>query len=100
MGVKKLIYGHHHQYYQSTITGEIEVFGVDKGGTIDLNGDVLIPQKRGDALCKLYQLDHQKQVGQASFSGKGENQISIIVSDFSLFSESSGSQKNPMRFVF
>jgi len=48
MGVKKVIHGHHHQHYKSKINDEIEVFGVDEAGIIDLNGDVLIPEKIGD----------------------------------------------------
>jgi len=41
MGVKKIIHGHHHKYYKSTINNEIEVFGVNKAEIINLTGDVL-----------------------------------------------------------
>ena len=48
MGVKKIIHGHHHEYYKSTINDEIEVFGVNKAEIINLNGDVLNPTQRAE----------------------------------------------------
>lgn len=42
MGVKQIFHGHHHDYYQSTVPGDIHVIGTPISGVVNQEGKVIL----------------------------------------------------------